>query len=170
MAITTRRATPDDAEAVALAHVRGWQVNYRGVIPDSYLDSMDVVERTALWRGFLAEETPTDYVVERDGAVVGFVNVGPYRADAAAPGCGEIWAMYVHPDHWGCGAGYALMQRAIAHLGEAGLATGFLWVLEENPRARRFYERQGWSADQQTQVESIGGVDIVERRYSISPD
>ncbi|HLS62178.1 MAG TPA: GNAT family N-acetyltransferase [Ruania sp.] len=43
----------------------------------------------------------------RDGAVLGFVNAGPYRdqdVPADEPGWGEIYAIYVHPDRWGTGA------------------------------------------------------------------
>jgi len=32
-----RVATPDDAEAIVDAHVRSWQVAYRGLIPDPVL-------------------------------------------------------------------------------------------------------------------------------------
>lgn len=167
MPVTTRSASPDDAPAVALAHARAWQVAYRGLVPDAYLDAIDVAERADMWRGFLCTETPTDYVAEVDGSVVGFVNVGRFRAEPSVSEFGEVWAMYVHPDHWGVGAGYALMQRSVEHFRTEGVTTGYLWVFEDNPRARRFYERQGWTADDATQIDVTDGVEVVERRYSL---
>lgn len=175
MAVSTRPATPDDAEGIASAHMRGWQVAYKGIVPDEFLDAMVLADRIERWRGNLeATElpnglpAPTDYVAEVDGHVVGFANVGVFRNEADNAHAGELWAMYVHPDHWGTGAGYALMQATMDQFERDSIRTGYLWVLEDNDRARRFYERQGWSADDETVTESIGGVDIIERRYSIS--
>mgnify|MGYP001076255222 CR=1 FL=1 len=43
-----------------------------------------------------------------------------------------------------------------------------LWVATENPRARRFYEREGWSEDGERVDESIPGVSLPETRYRVS--
>ena len=44
-------------------------------------------------------------------------------------------------------------------------SSAYLWVARDNPRARRFYEREGWMADQLEQTDRIGGADVVEVRY-----
>ncbi|MEU6929538.1 hypothetical protein AB0A05_10295 [Streptomyces sp. NPDC046374] len=41
-----REAAPSDAAAVAAVHIRSWRAAYRGLVPDAYLDSLDVGERT----------------------------------------------------------------------------------------------------------------------------
>ena len=46
-----------------------------------------------------------------------------------------------------------------------GFREGVLWVLEDNPRGRDFYERQGWHADGGRKVEDLGGVELTELRY-----
>lgn len=174
MAPRTRPATFDDAAGIAAAHMRGWQVAYRGMVPDEFLDALVLEQRIELWQGLLQLDalpdgtpSPTDYVAEVDGHVVGFANVGVFRKEAGNALAGELWAMYVHPDHWGTGAGYALMKTTIDHFVRHRVQTSYLWVLDDNERARRFYERQGWSADDVTQTESLGGADLVERRYSL---
>jgi ribosomal protein S18 acetylase RimI-like enzyme len=40
-----------------------------------------------------------------------------------------------------------------------------LWVLEDNPRARQFYERAGWSVDGGRKAEARWGVRAPEVRY-----
>ena len=100
--------------------------------------------------------------------VAGFACVGVWRNDSENTELGELWAMYVDPDHWGTGAGHTLMKATFDHFANQQVRTGYLWVLEANPRARRFYERQGWQADDVTDEDHIGGAHIVERRYSIS--
>ena len=38
--MTVREAQPRDAAEVAGVHVRSWQVAYRGLFPDDYLDGL----------------------------------------------------------------------------------------------------------------------------------
>ena len=40
-----------------------------------------------------------------------------------------------------------------------------LYVLDDNPRARRFYEREGWAVDGGTKREELLDVEITEVRY-----
>jgi ribosomal protein S18 acetylase RimI-like enzyme len=115
------------------------------------------------WRARL--RTPpagwTTTVVEDGEAVVGFASIGPSRDER---GIGELYAIYVDPSHWSTGAGRMLLEE-----GEAQLRSAYdeatLWVLEENPRARRFYERAGWAPDGARKAEVRWGVRAPEVRY-----
>jgi GNAT superfamily N-acetyltransferase len=94
--------------------------------------------------------------------VVGFVSVGASRdADAS----GELFAIYVEPDHWGTGVGGDLLAAGEQRLRELGHTDAILWVLEDNPRARRFYERAGWSRDGARRPITFLGVEVPEARY-----
>jgi len=42
-----RPAEPRDALEVARVHIRTWQVAYRGLVPDEYLDSLNIEDRAA---------------------------------------------------------------------------------------------------------------------------
>jgi GNAT superfamily N-acetyltransferase len=81
---------------------------------------------------------------------------------------GELYAIYALPEAWGSGAGPALMKAALGALRDRGFATAQLWVLEDNPRARRFYEREGWTDDGGRREEEFLGVPITEIRYCIT--
>jgi GNAT superfamily N-acetyltransferase len=61
-------------------------------------------------------------------------------------------ALYVRPSAWGTGVADELHMWAVERLRDAGTTTARLWVLEENVRARRFYERHGWRADGTSRV------------------
>jgi GNAT superfamily N-acetyltransferase len=169
--MTIRLATVDDADAIAAVHVRTWQAAYAGVLPASFLSSLDVRRRAKRWRASLTDEQPPAATfVALDDGVVGFVSVGPDRADA---GCGEVWAIYVDPPSWSTGAGLALLRRAVEHLAGAGFAEIRLWVLEQNPRARRFYERYGFVLDGESKLDTIGGdrpdaTVVTELRYALN--
>ena len=140
-----RRATCEDAAAVAVVQVRSSAWAYAGLLPQREPIEARVARRTLVWREQLAEDGPRQtFVAERDDVVVGFVTVGPAEDETLA-GIGQLFAIYVEPEAVGGGVGRALMDEAVGAL--RGFGEALLWVLEENERARRFYERGGWSVD-----------------------
>jgi GNAT superfamily N-acetyltransferase len=151
MALVIRPAEPDDAGDIADAHVTAWRVAYRGIVPDAYLDSDAFADgRLAGWRRMLTEarspeRDPLDevFVPVLDGRVVGFAHVGEERERGTHQG--ELYGFYLHPDAWGSGVADALIDVCHDALRER-FSAALLWVLRENPRARRFYERSGWSS------------------------
>jgi GNAT superfamily N-acetyltransferase len=164
-----RRAGTDDAAAIAIVHVRSWQGAYRGLLPQEYLDGLDPAGRVGWWRQALERtQWPAagTLVAVSDGQVSGFAHVGPTRDDGDGDGrVGEVTAIYVLPEAWGTGLGRALMTAALGELATAGYESATLWVLESNARARRFYERAGWSADGSVKQDDIGGARVTEVRY-----
>lgn len=165
--IAIRWAVPDDALALAEIHVRAWQVGYRGLLPDSLLDSLSVADRLPRWRERLAETTSRVLVAELDGRAAGWLVIGQQRDQDLDPlHIAEIYAVYVHPGFWRRGCGAALLARAREELRSQGFAEATLWVLRENARAIRFYEAQGFRADGATKVETNrDGVAFDEVRY-----
>jgi ribosomal protein S18 acetylase RimI-like enzyme len=157
-----RPASPDDAVAIETIRVRGWQAAYRHVFPAADLDALPIdAER---WRSRLHVPPPgwTTVVGEDDdGRVVGFASTGPSRDEDEL---GELYAIYVDPQAWSTGAGRALMASAETTLA-AGYDAALLWVLEDNPRARGFYERAGWAPDGIRKAEQRFGVRAAEVRY-----
>ena len=157
-----RLGTAEDAPAIETIRVRGWRVAYRHVLPANELDAMPI--DASRWRARLQAPPPgwSTFVVADDrGLVVGFASVGPSRDEH---GIGELYAIYVDPDAWSTGAGRALIERSEEQLArEYRQAT--LWVLEDNPRARAFYERAGWHADGARKAEVRWGVHAPEVRY-----
>jgi ribosomal protein S18 acetylase RimI-like enzyme len=160
-----RRATGADATAVAAMHIHAWQVAYRGIVPDAHLDGLDVATRAARYDFDAAGPGGFETWIAMDGDdVVGFVTVAPSRDDDL-PGLGEVCAVYVAPERWRSGAGSALLAQAESLLGDAGFNEAHLWVLEDNTRARRFYERAGWAPDGARKIAEIGGRPLAEVRY-----
>jgi len=89
----------------------------------------------------------------------------PLTPDGRAGLVGELYALYLTPAWWSAGAGRALMGRVLAFLADDGYRRVVLWVLADNARARRFYERAGFAADDGTNIlAGLGGV--LEIRYS----
>lgn len=168
-----------DIEAVSAIRVRGWQAAYAGIVPRSYLDAMTVEDDVARRRRMFARPRPNSANLVALGAdgPVGWVSCGPYRS--AAPGTAEgegegegesegeaeVYALYVAPELLGQGIGGDLLIQAHLWLKTSGFDTSTLWVLRDNRRARRFYERAGYRADGATQADVYDVVTLEELRY-----
>jgi GNAT superfamily N-acetyltransferase len=141
-------------------------VAYQHVFGAERLAALDVAVREERWRQRLArpESREAVFVAEDDGHVVGFASCGERRD---VPAEGELYAIYALPESWGSGAGPLLMTAVLTALRESGVSSAILWVLEDNPRARRFYEREGWTRSGRREEEFLG-VPITEVGYRIT--
>jgi GNAT superfamily N-acetyltransferase len=126
-----RRATPDDAAAIAAVQARTWRHAYADIVEP---ERMPTPEQQAPRFAERIAEGAEVYVFDQDGRIAGF---------AALDG-NELRAIYVDPPAQGAGVGTALLAAAVDGLQAAGHDEAFLWTFEANGLARAFYERHGW--------------------------
>lgn len=163
--VLLRLAQPDDAIAVAELHVRSWQVAYRGLLFDDYLDAL----QPEVWaqRYTFADPDPlkpaTILAQERD-VICGFATIGPSGGEDT-DSAGELLALYVDPERHGVGVGRALIHEARARLARQGFREACLWVLLGNERAERFYRIDGWSPDGARRPAMVAGFSVEDIRY-----
>jgi len=156
-----RPAEPADARV----HVRSWQVAYRGLMPDDYLDQLRPEDRAQRYNfAHVDPLQPHTIVAVTDDVICGFATTMPAR-DADVSGYGELCALYIDPDDWGRGIGVALVSAARAHLVRQGFRNALLWVLEGNTRADRFYRKDGWAPDGLRRTDEIWGIQVNDLRY-----
>ena len=156
MQLEIRRASAGDAAGIAEVHVRTWQAAYEHAFGPERLARIDVDHWAARWARELAAGA-TPFVADVAGRVVAFASLGG----------GELLALYALPEVWGSGAAAGLMRVCEAAFREEGREEATLWVLEDNPRARRFYEREGWELDGARKEEELLGVRVTEVRYTL---
>jgi putative acetyltransferase len=121
--VSIRRATPEDAPALAEIHARARR-ECMPYLPDLYSD--EEILRFVRETVFLNEEL---WVAEADAGVVGFLALSDDL----------LYHLYVNPDFHGKGVGSALFAQVQA-LRPAGFR---LWVFQRNAQARAFYEHRG---------------------------
>lgn len=169
-----RPAEPRDAAAVAAIHIAAWRRAYAHVFPRAALASIPPGDRERMWRELIAATGPRRRVLVAGppgGAPRGFAAWSPTRDRDRDPGLtAELCAIYVHPDAWGDGLGRVLMARGTALAHADGFADATLWVVRDNPRARRFYERAGWTPDGAERDEEVLGMRVAEVRYAVDLD
>lgn len=131
--------TEEEIRGKAFVHWRCWHEVYAGIVDPDYLGSLtlEVCEERAL-------RSPENHIVAKDnGNVIGFVGYGGRGEEA--PGVGELFTLYVLPEYWGKGVGRSLMAAALEQLKDYPEVC--LWVLKENSRAIRFYQKCGFCPD-----------------------
>jgi GNAT superfamily N-acetyltransferase len=185
-----RLARPDDALAIARVHVESWQRAYVGLVEPDYLSGLEIAERGEGWEARLVtglggdlalrpwwaggRPARTEVLLDPAQRVQGFVSYGPLRpepGEIAEAGGGELYALYLHPEAWGLGGGWALYERCLAALRLAGFEQVTIWAMRGASQARAFYERQGAQLQPGGRIHRTQGIEMDLVRYDapISP-
>ena len=162
MKASIRRASVDDAAAIAHVHVDSWRTTYAGIVPDAYLASLDVTLRARFWREWLGSEALVQ-VAEMQGQIVGFAHGGRTRELVEACDA-ELYAIYLLKDAQNRGIGAALLQSMATALLERNFKSMAVWVLEQN-RSRGFYQKTG-ARLATSRVIDVGGAKLMEVAYA----
>ncbi|MDX2108652.1 MAG: GNAT family N-acetyltransferase [Verrucomicrobiota bacterium] len=166
-----RRATVEDAPAIAAIHIAAWKAAYAGYLTWEFLDSISMEQRTASWRQQLAGTSATTLVFTKkegpEAVMCGWVVYGRARdGDMDSTTVGEVYAIYLAPERWHKGIGRQLLTAAEAGLRSAGFTYCVVWALSENTTARAFYPACGFRADGASKLLDIGGTNVTELRFA----
>lgn len=163
-----RAATHKDSLSIAEIHVASWKHTYVGQMPDDLLRNLSVISRDKGWRDILSSHAHDVLVAEEEGMPIGFVHLGTSGDDdSSLTTSGEIYALYLYPEHMRRGIGGSLWRMAITTLQERGFKEVRVWVLATHTRAHRFYERQGCVIDGTTKTITLGGAPLETVRYRL---
>jgi GNAT superfamily N-acetyltransferase len=135
-ALSIRAAGPNDDETLFAIHRESAMAAYVEIFPPDRYRFPDA-EMREVWALALRDGETSVLIAERAGHPVGFATVSP----------GWLRNLFVVPTEWGRGGGAELHDEAVLLLRSGDASIAQLWVLEENERARRFYETRGWRDD-----------------------
>ena len=111
------------------------------------------------WDREVSEHAPPNAMlvaVNDAGELTGFT--------AVHPSDGEMYLLFVHPDHARRGVGRALLDAAHDVLRTAGCREVFLHTDEQNEPALAFYEAAGYRRDGMVRESEFRGVHLREPR------
>ncbi|GAA1602160.1 GNAT family N-acetyltransferase [Actinoplanes couchii] len=164
MTIVIRPVEDGEVSAVGALHHRSRAAAYAHLLSPETFTARGPDAMTAWWeeRWKWERETHRMAVADDDGELAGFTYVGPSETEGAA----ELYAIHVAPERVGTGVGRQLMANALTELAGFEAERAVLWVLEDNPVARRFYELGGWTPDGETRVSAVNDRDLPQLRYS----
>lgn len=149
-----------DAEALGRVHATCWHETYDHLISTAALENVSPKRLAELWTHWALQGPEFTMVAALvGGEIIGFAGSGPAR-DRDAPRVRELYFIYLLAKFQGTGIGQKLFDAAIGEGEEA-----YLWVAEDNPRAHRFYTRNGFALDGATHTEPFLGETLTEVRF-----
>ncbi len=149
MSVHIRSATQADIPDLARIHLASKLAAEAGIVDADFLNAKTQEEYEAKWVKFYADEDSQKALIFKDDIAVGFISFGPLRTAPAGTSkirplySSEIFAIYVHPDHFDQGFGKQLFQYAVTNLKEKKHKSLCLWALDKNKRACGFYDKMG---------------------------
>lgn len=140
-----RRATLTDARTIAALHAASWRLAYRGALADKYLERDAEADRQSLWLQRLETPLENQFVVvaETQRELLGFACVFANEH--------QEWGSLLDNIHVARafqvrGVGTALLRCAAQWCSGQAPGSGlYLWVLQGNLLAQRFYRNLGAS-------------------------
>ena len=161
------KADTSHAQDMGHVHAKSWQKAYRGIASDDFAGAFTPQKRAEIFAQSISAKPDEDeyYLFKVDGRPAGIALLHKSREKSADGIDGEIYAIYFHPDFWGTGAAHKAFQFCVQRLKDWGCEKIIIWVLEKNTRARRFYEKHGFTSDGITQQVDLG-VPLAGVRYS----
>ena len=165
MGLLIRYAGKEDIDVLASVHSQSLRAAYKDIIPDDILNNDFSIERRKL--GFIRElevKKPFNAVAFDSGNPVGLLSFGDSRHIEISEDSIELWRIYLLPKYWGIGFGEELFNWGMSEIKARGYMKVILWVLEENNRARRFYEKNGFTHNGQ-KIEESQGKKLTELLY-----
>ncbi len=134
--IIVRKAEKEDVRQIAEILVEDWQIAYRGIMDDAFLDSISVDQRYEI-----EIKRYQKLIVAADAdRILGYAWL---ESPDEEPADCEIIALYVRYADRNQGIGKLLMQDAVNRFRENGKKRMIIWCLKENHESRRFYEKTG---------------------------
>jgi ribosomal protein S18 acetylase RimI-like enzyme len=140
-AFSIRHARSSDAAGIAEAHDVSWRDAYRGLIPGVELERMIARRGPRWWRSAIMKGTGL-LVLDFEKQIAGYATYGRNRVPSM-PYSGEIFEIYLRPEHQGLGFGRDLFNAARRGLAEHGCLSTIVWALADNDKALAFYRRLG---------------------------
>lgn len=144
---TIRRATPADTEALAEIGARTFTETFAHLYPPEDLAVfLGEAYGLAATAKNLADPAKAAWLVEADGAVIGYAEAGPCGLPhpEVTPACGELKRFYLRRAWQSRGLGKPLFAEIMAWLQQDGPRDVWIGVWSENHSAQRFYEREGF--------------------------
>jgi ribosomal protein S18 acetylase RimI-like enzyme len=150
----------DDLFEISSIYENSWKYTYRGMIPQEYLDSIP----SGRWAERIQKNGMKNLVMTENGKIIATAGFCRSRWEKYTD-YGEIVSIYFLPEYIGKGCGRCLLEACMRELSMLGFNHVLLWVLDENRRARRFYEKNGFIPTDEYLDNIIGGKTIREIMY-----
>lgn len=151
----------DNLLEISNIYESSWKFTYKDIIPQEYLNSIP----SGCWANAINKDGMNNLVLIDNGIIIGTASFCKSRWKPYND-FGEIVSIYFLPNYIGKGYGSYLLKKCIIELKVLGYDKLLLWVLQDNSRARKFYERNGFVCSDEYTKTNMGGKELIEVMYT----
>lgn len=157
--VVIRPVRDTDVESLGRVHAKCWHETYDQLISAAALENLSPRRVAELWNHWVEQGEGFELRAALSaGEIIGFAGSGPAR-DVDAPRERELYFIYLLKDFHGTGVGQNLFDAVMSD------QPAYLWVAKDNPRAHRFYVRNGFTLDGSEQIHPFLGEELHEVRF-----
>ena len=159
-----RTCDAEDAGLISHINATSWRKSYRGLIAQHYLDRLPNEYWVPSIRSWLLDGRFEGLLVLDGKQPVGCCIYGRGR-DESHDTWGEIVSLYMLPEASRKGFGGALLEECLRRMRQEGYTRFYLWAIDANEAADRFYHKHGFRISGDSVNYSIGGSPVRDLRY-----
>ncbi|MBQ4580422.1 MAG: GNAT family N-acetyltransferase [Clostridia bacterium] len=162
--MTIREANAADAALISRIIAASWRGAYQELIDPVYLARLPEEYWLPSMRAWLGSGRMYGYIALDCETPVGCVICGRGRDESHAD-WGEIVSLYVLPEKMHQGVGTMLLTKALESLREDGFEQVYLWAIDGNSPADKFYRSHGFRPTEDFESYKIGQWQMKDIRY-----
>ena len=137
------KATIEHAEYIGKIHSLAWKQAYEGIFPEEYLQNDTAEKRRMEFLDSLIDPSIQYYLIQHEESTIGIVKLNVNDAIC------EIQSIYLLKEYCNLGIGSDVIKYIVQTWRYHII---MLWTLEENYKARRFYEKNHFVQTSETRI------------------
>lgn len=150
MGHTIERVKLGDEATLAYIQTESWKAAFKDILDSDILQRCTQIDKaTVMYRRLLEQNIGNGYLLKVEGTPHCIAWWDAARENDM-PGYAELICIHSLQNQWQKGYGSKMMDAVLRDISDAGYTKVMLWVFEDNVRARRFYEKHGFTTDGKT--------------------
>lgn len=147
MECTIERVNLGDENALAYIHTESWKAGFKEILDADILQRCTELDKvTAMYRHLLEQKIANGYLLKVENRPHCTAWWDAAREEEMS-GYAELICIHSLQNQWRNGYGSRMMDVVLRDIADAGYTKVMLWVFQDNLRARKFYEAQGFTTD-----------------------
>lgn len=156
----------NDSKVASHIYAMSWKIGYRGIFSDELLLNIPLDFWVNTFNSNYATKRFEIAILRTDNEDIGAGGYG-FSRDYCNENYGEITSIYFLEKAWGKGYSRLLMEFMIDKLKFMGCEKVHIWVLKENIRAQRFYEKCGFRNSGKEKLVTFKGESKIDIEYTL---
>ena len=142
--VKIRKVKVGDEERLAYIQTEAWKEGFKEILSKEVLDKYTNIDwAIEMYKEILKENIGNGYILSIEDKEHCIAYWDKAR-DIEEEECAELICIHSLAENWGNGYGSVMMEYVLKDIKDAGFTNVILWVFEENNRARKCYERNGF--------------------------